>query len=435
MFRVCLIGAGSVKFTTHLLADIFSRPEAGDVEVRLHDLDAGRLAVAESAARAIARESGAAATIGSFADRRAALDAADVVVNTVLVGGIAHARIDLEAAESVGLRQTVGDTIGVGGIFRGLRTFPVLKAITDDMGQVCPGALLLNYTNPMAMSVGFVARSAPSLRVAGLCHSVTGTVTELCEFLGVSPMDVVFRSTGVNHQAWILALRTRSGVDLLPDLDRRLRSADDDFEPVRSDMYRRFGFFPTESSKHSSEYLPWYLRNDDERLRLSIPTVADRIASDIRIAGTFDEMRVKIEKGVSLDVHPDGIEYAPRIIASLMTGQSDEIQVNVPNFGLVDNLPAGSTVEVTASVDGLGIHPWHMGALPAQCAALNRAYLNVVDLTIEAAITENPRLIRQAAMLDPNAAATLTVDQIWELCNTLSRAHGDLLPDWARVAV
>jgi alpha-galactosidase len=433
MTAICFVGAGSVEFTRDLLADILRFPELRDVEIRLHDIDPGRLRTAEGVARSVATQLGAAPRVSAHADRREALEGADFVVDMVQIGGIAATRTDFEIPARYGLVQTIGDTLGIGGIFRGLRTFAFLDGLAADIMQVCPEALLLNYTNPMAMNIGYLARIAPSLRAYGLCHSVYWTIVGLSEVMGVPHDEVSWYSAGVNHQAWVLSMRL-AGEDLYPLLDERIRADPELRRRTRVDMYRRIGYYPTETSEHSSEYVPWYLGHPEEIERLRLPIGAYLGISEENVA-TFEQTRDLIAAGEDVPFETEATEYAPQIIHSVVTGQQRRIQVNVANDGLISNLPAGLAVEVPASVDERGIHPWRVGALPAQCAALNRSYLNVNDLVITAAVDHDPRAIRQAAMLDPHTAASLTLDQIWAMCDDLVAAHGDLLPEWARGAL
>jgi alpha-galactosidase len=430
MTTICFIGAGSVEFTRDLVADILRFPELADATLRLHDIDRDRLDTAEGVAHSVARQLGAHPTVTAHLDRREALEGAEFVIDIVQIGGLAATKVDFEIPARFGLRQTIADTLGIGAIFRGLRTFPFLKALADDIAAVAPGALLLNYTNPMAMNVGYLAKAAPEQKVAGLCHSVFWTIHDLSEIVGVPHEEVTWTSAGVNHQAWVLSMR-HGDTDLYPLLDERIRDDAELRRRVRVDMYRRLGYYPTETSEHSSEYVPWYLSHDSEIERLRLPVGAYVGISEENV-GIFEATKRTLAAGEEVAIESATTEYAPQVIHSMVTGTQRRIQVNTANTGLITNLPAGSPVEVTATVDATGVHPWFMGALPEQCAALNRAYLNVVDLTIHAALTEDPRAIRQAAMLDPHTAATLTVDRIWEMCDALVAAHGDLLPAWAR---
>ncbi|GAA1651750.1 alpha-glucosidase/alpha-galactosidase [Mycolicibacterium murale] len=428
---IVIIGAGSVEFTRELLGDIFSFPELGSVRVVLHDIDAERLETAEAIARATAAQTGATPEVVASLDRRRALDGANYVINVIQVGMHDATVRDFQIPETYGLHQTIGDTIGIGGVFRGLRTFPVLDGIARDMLEVCPDAWLLNYTNPMAMNVTYLHRVAPQLKVLGLCHSVYWTMVGLCEIVGVPYDEVSYWSAGVNHQAWVLKWE-RAGQDLYPLLDQRIAADPELRRRVRVDMYRRLGYYPTETSEHSSEYVPWYLRHPEEveRLRLNVGEYVDISAANL---AEYARVRAELAHGRTLEIDTGSTEYAPQVIHSLETGTVRVISANVANDALVTNLPNGLAVEVPTVLDALGAHPMKVGDLPAQCAALNRNFLGPVDLTVQAALDGDPRLVRAAAMVDPNTAATLTVDQIWQLCDELTTAHGDLLPEALRV--
>jgi alpha-galactosidase len=337
---------------------------------------------------------------------------------------------DFEIPAKYGLRQTIGDTLGVGGIFRALRTFPVLAGIAADMRELCPNAWLLNYTNPMAMNIGYLAAVEPQLKVVGLCHSVYWTIRELSELLGIDHEEVDYTGAGVNHQAWLLRFEHR-GESLYPRLDELLERDPELRRRVRFDMYRRLGYFPTETSEHSSEYVPWYLHDDAEIARLRIP-VGDYLDISAANVAEYHTTRASLLAGEPLDVSRDATEYAPQVIHSMVTGTLRRIHGNVANRGLISNLPEDYAVEVPCVVDALGVRPERVGALPPQLAAVNRGFVNVGQLTVQAALDGDPRMIRRAAMVDPNTAATLTVDAIWALCDELAAAHGELLPESLR---
>jgi alpha-galactosidase len=433
MASIVFLGAGSVVFTRELLTDILGLPELSGTRIVLHDIDPERLQTAEAIARRIADAYGARPEIVATLDRRAALDGADYVINAIQVGMYAATRRDFDVPARYGLRQTIGDTIGVGGIFRALRTFPVLAEVAGDMAQLCPDAWLLNYTNPMAMNVSYLAAVAPRLKVLGLCHSVYWTVRGLCEVIDVPYEEVAFHSAGVNHQAWILRWE-RDGVDLYPLLNKAIANDPQLRRRVRVDMYRRLGYYPTETSEHSAEYVPWYLGHDAEIERLRIPVGEYLRVSEENLA-EYAATRQAVLDGGALDLARDTTEYAPQVIHSMETDTPRHIVVNVANDGLIDNLPAGFAVEVPCTVDGSGATPLPVGALPPQCAAVNRPYVSVGELTVTAALQGDPRLVRQAAMVDPNTAATCTVDEIWSMCDELTLAHGALLPEPLRTTM
>jgi alpha-galactosidase len=429
MTKIVFIGAGSVEFTRNVLSDLLTSPELGPLAISLHDVDGERLETASRMARWIAARTGAAARIESHLERRAALDGADYVVNEIQVGGYRATRLDFDIPAGYGLRQTIADTIGIGGIFRGLRTVPVVVGIADDMAEVCPQALLLNYTNPMAMLPSAIQRGSRFQRVIGLCHSVRDTHRFLAGLVGVPVDQIAFVTAGVNHQAFVLTFEHK-GQDLYPRLDRAIARDPELARRVRVELYRRFGYFPTESSEHSAEYLPWFLRHDELVERFRIP-VGDYLRISEDNLGEHADMKARLDSGRGFEIEATH-ELASEVIHSIETGTRRVVYGNVPNRGLIENLPAGSCVEVPCLVDRAGMRPLRIGALPAQLAALNRTFLNVVELTVLAALEQRRDHVYQAAMLDPNTAATLTPDQIVALCDELIEAHGDLIPEGIR---
>ena len=430
--KIAFIGAGSVVFTQGLLADLFAFEELRGVHIALHDIDAERLATAEGAARHIAAHLGAAPRITAHADRRAALDGADFVVNIVQVGMRESTRTDFEIPARYGVRQTIGDTLGAGGVFRALRTFPLLKALGADMAELCPDAWLLNYTNPMAMNVQYLAQATGLTRVVGLCHSVYWTMRDLSELVGVPYEEVRYLAAGVNHQAWVLRFE-HEGRSLYPVLDAAIERDPQLRRRVRIDMYRRLGHYPTETSEHSSEYVPWYLGHAEEVERLRLPVGAYLGIVDDNVA-EYEKTRDALRSGTPLPV-AGTMEYAPQIVHSIVTGTPRTVYGNVPNRGLITNLQAGGTVEVPCLVDASGVQPTAVGELPPQCAALNRTYLSMNDLVVRAALEDEPRHIRHALMADPATAAALPVPRIWELCDDMVRAHTDLLQPGLRAVL
>jgi alpha-galactosidase len=430
MVTVCFVGAGSAEFTRQLVRDLLGYDDLGELDLVMHDIDEQRLDLAVGLSRIAVQRHGSSARVRGEADRRAALQGADFVINTVNIGGHAATVTDFEVPKRFGLRQTIGDTLGVGGIFRGLRTFPFLDGLAEDMLAVCPDAWLLNYTNPMAMNVQYLAHRHPAVKVLGLCHSVFWTVHDLCELVGVPFEEVEFASAGVNHQAWVLRWE-HGGKDLYPRLDELIDREPELRRRVRVDMYRRLGFYPTETSEHSSEYVPWYLHNPSEIERLRIP-IDDYLGISAGNAAEVEQLIPEVAAGHYREPEEEAAEYAPQVIHSLITGEERTIQVNVANAGLIENLPAGAGVEVPARLGRNAVTTSPVGALPPQCAALNRAFLSVVELTVRAAAEQSPDLVRQAMLVDPNTAATLSVDQIWQLADAMVAAHGELLPPWLR---
>jgi alpha-galactosidase len=430
MTRIALVGAGSVEFTRILLSDLVEFPELTEATVVLHDIDPERLDTAEQIAAATNRATGGGLRIEAHLERRAALDGADFVINEIQVGGMAATLRDFEIPARYGLRQTIADTLGVGGIFRALRTIPVVLAIADDMAALCPDATLLNYTNPMAMLCQAVWASGRNTRIVGLCHSVQNTHEQLAEMIGVPHETVTFLTAGVNHQAWVLQFE-RQGESLYPLLDEAIaRDPDGLGRRVRIELYRQFGHFPTESSEHSAEYLPWFMSHDDqlERYRIPVDEYLRRSRDNLR---EYAEIKRALAAGEGLALLSEG-ELAPRYVHSMVTGAERIEYGNVRNDGLIDNLPADCCVEVPCRVDAAGVHPIAVGALPLQCAALNRTFVNVAELTVEAALEGRRDHVYQAVLLDPNAGATLTIGQIHEMVDELIDAHGDLLPEGIR---
>jgi alpha-galactosidase len=424
MTRIAFIGAGSVEFTRDLLGDLLSFPELGELHVALHDIDPERLETGEAMARWTADQLDASPTFSAHLDRREALDQADFAINMIQVGGHPATLKDFEIPARHGLRQTIADTLGIGGIFRALRTIPVMLAIGRDMAELCPDAWLLNYTNPMAMLCQAYAHGSPHTKIVGLCHSVQHTTRRLAELTNVPFEDVTFLGAGVNHQAFILRFE-RDGEDLYPRLDEAIANDPELQRTVRVELYRRFGYFPTESSEHSAEYLPWLMHDDAaiEHFRIPIDEYVRRSEENLQL---YDELRTALRNGGGFEIERS-LEYAPLIIRAMTTGEPEVIYGNVVNEGLIDNLPEGACVEVPCVVDRTGVQPTRVGALPPQCAALNRTFLNVVELTVRAALEEDRELVHQAALLDPNASASLDLETIHTVCDELLAAHGDAL--------
>jgi len=433
VIRIAVIGAGSVEFTGNIVADLCSFTELhGSVMLALHDIDEERLAYSARGAESIVRRTGAGYRIEAHPDRRAALDGARYVINEIQVGGYRATVTDFDIPKGYGLRQTIADTIGIGGIMRGLRTIPVMIGIGNDLHERSPDALLLNYTNPMAMVPWGVYAGTPFTNVVGVCHSVRDTHHLLAETVGVPEDDVAFRTAGFNHQCFVLEFRRRStGEDLYPKL-REAVDADPEGlgRRVRVEIFKRFGYFPTESSEHSSEYVPWFLHHDDqvERFRCEIDEYIRRSDENLE---EWERAKALLDAGEELEVEPAS-ELASEIIHSLETGTAREVYTNVRNGGLIDGLPEDACVEVPTLVDKNGVQPTRIGALPPQCLALNRTFLNVVELTVEAALQERRDLVYDAALLDPNAGATLTTAQIVSMVDDLIEAHGDLIPEGIR---
>ena len=426
MTRIVFIGAGSVEFTRNLLGDILTFPELADAEIVLHDINAERLATAEAMAKWTNEAVGGRARVESHLDRRRALEGADFAINTIEVGGIAATRRDFDIPKKYGLRQTIGDTSGVGAVFRALRTIPVMDGIAADMAELCPGAWMLNYTNPMAMNCWAWYAAWPEVPIVGLCHSIQNTSRQIAEYVGVPPDEITFLGAGVNHMSWVLRVE-HEGKSLYPALDAAIAADPEGLgRHVRVQIYKRFGFFPTESSEHFAEYVPWLMRDDAEIERLRIPVDEYIRRSEENLELYAEEVRM-LAAGEPFEIERSQ-EYASLIIHSMVTGEARTIYGNVRNSGLITNLPQDACVEVPCLVDRAGVQPTFVGDLPAQCAALDRTFLNVVELAVRAALEEDRAHVLHAVMLDPNAAATLSLDQMERMVDELLAAHGDLLP-------
>ena len=336
MTKVAFIGAGSATFTRELLSDLFAYEDLGELDIALHDIDAERLETASALTARLADELGATARISAHTERRAALDGADFAINIVQVGMHEATVADLELPARHGLRQTIGDTLGVGGIFRALRTIPVLLGIGEDLAAVAPGAWLLNYTNPMAILCQAYAEGSPHKQMVGLCHSVQNTTRELAELCGIPFEEVTFTGAGVNHQAFILRFE-RDGENLYPLLDAAIEADPELRRRVRVELYRRLGFFPTESSEHSSEYVPWFLRSERGVANYRLEP-NEYIRRSLENLDEYAHVRSLVADGGRLALER-GYEYAPEIIHSMVTGTPRVIYGNVPNGGLIDALP------------------------------------------------------------------------------------------------
>jgi alpha-galactosidase len=425
--RIVLIGAGSVEFTRNLLGDFLSYPELRDAQIVLHDIDADRLSTAMRMAKWTAEALGAKPSIEGHLDRRAALPGADFVVNTIQVGGARATRLDFEIPGRYGLQYTINDTINVGGVFRGLRTIPVVLDIVADIAELCPDARFLNYTNPMSMLVWAVAAQS-EITTVGLCHSVYWTVRALADYVGVPWQEVEAESAGVNHLAFVMKLSHR-GRDLYPAIDDAAttnRIPDDDL--VRAELYRRLGYWPTESSEHHAEYNPWFIGKGDavERFKIPIGEYLRRVEANL---AEYEATKRRLDAGEPFEIEQSG-EYAAVIVHSIVTGEPNRIVANVMNRGFIPNLPRESCVEVPALVDGGGVHPATVDPLPAQCAAYIQPAISAQALTVQAALEHDRDSVYHAVMQDPIIQARLSLDDVWKLTDELIAAEAEWLPDW-----
>ena len=446
--RITFIGAGSTVFARNLMGDILSFPELSDATIVLHDIDEERLAVSEVVGRKIVATLGVSAKIEATTDRLVALNQANYVITMFQVGGYEPSTvIDFAIPQKFGLQQTIADTLGIGGIMRGLRTIPVLLDICRDMERVCPDALLLNYVNPMSILCWAVSKSS-SIRTIGLCHSVQHTAQQLASDVGVPFEEVRYECAGINHMSFYLSFvhATKMGdVDLYPAIRRRgervplpMRGEKNRSDggtsglsdAVRYEMLKRLGYFVTESSEHFAEYVPWFIKSHQPHLieEFGIPLNEYLQRCQTQIAGWESLQRKLVDPEAQLKVHRS-MEYGAGIIHSLETGEPRVVYGNVPNRGLISNLPDDCCVEVASSVDARGIVPQPVGKLPPQLAALIQTNVNVQALTVEAALTGRRDHIYHAAMLDPRTASELNLQQIWELVDELLLAHRDVLSE------
>ena len=427
--KVTLIGAGSTVFARSLVGDLLSFPElASGMEIALMDIDEERVRTSETVTRRAIDAFGAGVRVEATLDRRAALDGANYVFTLMQVGGYRPATVtDFELPKRFGLRQTIGDTVGIGGIMRGLRTIPVLLDICRDMEELCPDALLLQYVNPMAMLCWAAARATP-VRTIGLCHSIQATAGELAEDLDVPSEEIEYLAAGINHMAFFLELR-HAGRDLYPDLRRRLEEDRvPEWNRVRYEVLRHFGYFCSESSIHLAEYVPWFIKHGRPELIEEFNVALDEYPRrcETQIA-EWDDLRAALDDGAIPDAVMRSNEYGAPIVRALETGEPFTFNGNVMNDGLIDNLPY-CCVEVPCVADGNGIKPQPVGALPPQLAALIQTNVNVQALTVEAALTGTREHVYHAAMLDPHTGADLSLPEIHELVDLLLEAHGELVP-------
>ncbi len=433
MAKISFLGAGSTVFAKSVLGDCLHVDSLRDAHITLIDIDPDRLRVSEVMLKNINRTLHANATVEAYLaqDAAKALEGADFVVNAIQVGGYEPSTvIDFEVPKKYGLRQTIADTLGIGGIFRGLRTIPVMLDYCRIMEEVAPDVLMLSYSNPMAMLTGAILK-ASSIRTVGLCHSVQGCASHLCHELDLPTDDLQWKIAGVNHQGWLLEI-TRHGEDLYPEIKRRAELPEYKHkDAVRFEIMKWFGYYVTESSEHSAEYVPWFIKGRApeliERFHIPLDEYPRRCIAQIK---GWEKMREELLADHPIE-HERGHEYASFIFDAVLTGTPFLFGGNVLNKSLITNLPYDCCVEVMCVADRNGITPTYVGDLPAQCAALTRTNVNVHELTIQAALTRKKEHIYQAAMLDPHTAAELTLDEIVSLCDDLIEAHGDYLPTYS----
>jgi alpha-galactosidase len=429
MSKITFLGAGSTVFAKNVLGDCMLTPALQDFELALFDIDLERLRDSENMLNNLKATTGSTCRVKAYTDRKEALRGAKFVVNAIQVGGYDPCTItDFEIPKKYGLRQTIADTLGIGGIFRNLRTIPVMLDFARDIQEVCPDAWFLNYTNPMAVLTN-IMNTYGGVKTVGLCHSVQVCMPHLFDSLGMEKEGVQTKIAGINHMAWLLEC-TKDGVDLYPEIKRRAREKQKEkhSDMVRFELMFKFGYYVTESSEHNAEYHPYFIKSKYPELidQLNIPLdeYPRRCVNQIEHWKTMREEMVN-NKALT---HNRSHEYASYIFEAMETGVPFKIGGNVMNTGLITNLPKEACVEVPCLVDRSGVTPTYVGDLPPQLAALNRTNINTQLLTIEAAMTRKKEHIYHAAFLDPHTAAELSLDDIARLCDDLIEAHGDWLP-------
>jgi len=434
LVKIVIIGAGSHVFSTNLITDFLSYPEFQDSTLSLVDIDKEALEMTTAFTRKLIRQHGLEARLEATTDRKAALEGADYVVVSIRVGGLEANEFDLQIPAKYGVMQGIGDTIGPGGIFYGLRHIPVLLDICHDMEDLCPEAWLINYTNPMAM-LCWAMNDYAHIRNVGLCHSVQGTAAELARYIGVPFDEVSYWVAGINHMAWFLEFKWRDE-DAYPLLREKFKDPNVYSRPdahwagadiVRAEIFKAFGYFNTESSQHMSEYVPYFRKRPELLERFKLASAADRIERAEQSRRKRDEeMRRLVESDEVIPLRRSR-EYCLSIIYSIETGMPTRINGNVENNGLITNLPEGCCVEVPCLVDKNGIHPCYGGRLPPQCAALNRTNINVQELGVLAAVEKDKTLAFQAVLMDPLTSAVLTIDETRSMVDEMFEAEAKYL--------
>jgi Alpha-galactosidases/6-phospho-beta-glucosidases, family 4 of glycosyl hydrolases len=439
MPKITFMGAGSTIFARNVLGDCMCSPIMCESEIALYDIDGVRLKESEIILSAINQNvNEGKAKIKCYLgveNRKEALRGADFVVNAIQVGLYDPCTIiDFEVPKKYGLRQTIADTLGIGGIMRGLRTISVMRGFAEDIEEVCPDAWLLNYTNPMAILAGYMQRYT-GVKTVGLCHSVQGCSRGLLEKLGMEDKIEGRKEliAGINHMGWLLEIQDKDGNDLYPEIRRRAAESletEKTYDMVRYEYIRRFGYYCTESSEHNAEYNPLFIKNKYPELieKYNIPLDEYPRRCIEQIKGWEKEKNDILANGKI--THKRTGEYASYIMESMITGTPYKIGGNVLNTGLIDNLPSEACVEVPCLVDNYGIAPTHVGKLPIQLAAMNMTNINAQLMTIEAAVTRKREDIYMAAMLEPHTAAELSIDDIVKMCDELIEAHGDYMKDY-----
>ncbi|MCU4653096.1 alpha-glucosidase/alpha-galactosidase [Roseibacterium sp. SDUM158016] len=442
MTKLAFIGAGSTIFMKNIVGDMLHFEALKDAEISLMDIDPVRLDESRMVAEKMISTLGTGATVTATTDRARALDGADFVVTAFQIGGYRPSTvIDFDIPRQYGLRQTIADTLGVGGIMRGLRTVPHLWAVAEDMARLCPDATLLQYVNPMAINTWALAERFPHLKQAGLCHSVQNTVEEIAHDLDLPAHEIRYRVAGVNHVAFFLRLE-HEGRDLYPALRDGYRSGRLPKPPllmprcwnkVRYEVMDHLGHFCTESSEHLAEYVPWFIKDGREDLLEEFRIPLDEYPLRcVEQAKGWAEQAKSLKAAAGIDVKKSH-EFAAEMMNAIVTDTPYVAYANLPNRGQMPQLPLGAAVETPTLVDANGCQPTTVNDIPPQLIALMRSQVNVQELVVRALVDENVDHIYHAAYMDPHTAAELDLRQIRSLVTDLLAAHGDMLPAFARV--
>ncbi len=434
MPKIAMIGAGSLVFCKTLTTDILATEALRDSEICLMNRTRPKLDRIESFIKRMVDENGLPTRVTATLDRRQALEGADYVIVMIQVGGLDAFRIDYEIPLKYGVDQCIGDSLGPGGIMRGLRTIPVLADIARDMAELCPGAIMLNYANPMAANC-FALGKAADVQFVGLCHGVQTTLDLISRYVDVPKQDIDHLCAGINHMAWFLSLKDRrNGRDLYPTLRENVEKPEYYInEKVRGEVMRHFGYFMTESTGHLSEYIPWF-RSSERALKeyCDQPDFGGASGAYYKYCTMLDEKYRDVDylSLESTDISKRSVEYCSYILEAKETGRPFRLNGNVRNDGYITNLPDGCCVEVPMDVDAEGLHPMHVGALPTQCAALNRSNVTVQELAVEAALEGDPERAMQAVAMDPLSSAVCTLNEIREMTREMLEAESEWLPQF-----
>lgn len=432
--KITFLGAGSTVFAKNVLGDCILSERLTSFDIALLDIDAERLEESYVIVNAIKNKYKPEVSVNKYlatdaAQVEEAFRGANYVINAIQVGGYEPCTVtDFEIPKKYGLRQTIADTLGIGGIFRGLRTIPVMKAYADVMERVCPNALLLNYTNPMSILTGYMLRHT-KIKTVGLCHSCQVVLSSINNDLQIEALnDATYTLAGINHMSWLLSITGKDGSDLYPEFKRVFNEKRPKWDLVRLEMMNRFGYYNTESSEHTAEYHPYFIKKDHpefiERFNIPLDEYPRRCVNQI---ASWQELKTKMLQPENVE-HVRSREYASRIIEACETGEPYKIYGNVLNTGLITNLPSNACVEVPVMVDANGLNPCYVGDIPDHLAGLNMTHIAVHNTVIKAAETLEKKYVYMAAYLDPHTRDQLSLDEIKSLCDDLIEAHGDWLP-------